>query len=93
MTHDSWTTRSELNFVSKIGTFCEQLTSKSREERLESYLKASRLRVNWGTINKEAVLRYVKNELGIEEQKSEDTSSTSLVSIPSNRVKSSESIK
>lgn len=60
-----WGTPSELRFIKNIGTGkhnCEsaRVNTKSRKELLEGYLAGTKLRYNWGNIDKEKVIEFTK---------------------------------
>ena len=58
-----WATRDEIRFLENLGTHAPKVRAASPmtvEELYENYIKAARLRVNWGAINKDVVIGFAK---------------------------------
>lgn len=61
-----WTTKDELAFISGIGTYnpAHSLVSKMGEiGLLRSYAEAATNRVNWGPIDQDIVLTFVRSRI------------------------------
>ena len=56
----SWSTRDELNFLRKIGTFGLKGAGRDPKKCLEGYIKAAKNRVDWGKIDKEVAVETAK---------------------------------
>lgn len=57
---ETWTTADEMEFIQGLGTHCptKHLPARTRQEYLQQYIEASRLRQCWGNLNAERILAY-----------------------------------
>lgn len=66
----SWTTKSEIEFIDGLGTYREthpvREGSKYRQRLLEGYIQSIPFRANWGIMDKEYIIAYVKRQLAQE---------------------------
>lgn len=65
-TQEFWATRDEIRFLENLGTHAPKVRATSPltvEELYENYIKAARLRVNWGAIDKVVVIAKAKEML------------------------------
>jgi len=65
ISHGSWGTDSEIEFIKKLGNHrgCAEL---SRKELLTNYIHAARNRNNWGPVKSDQVIAYAEAELAFE---------------------------
>lgn len=69
LSHLVWTTKDELCYLEKIGTWApvgagrDRLPPLSRKELLEQYLKIMEKRVRWGELSVSIISGYVSIEL------------------------------
>ena len=64
--YESWTTRSEINFIKGLGTFARKdraVERRTRGELLALYIAAAHKRVNWDAIDKNAVIQFAQEAL------------------------------
>ena len=64
-----WNTEAELAFIQTIGTHLPQSANIPRLTWLQRYQLTIDLRHEWGSIDKFAVVRVVKNEIRKEQQR------------------------
>lgn len=64
----AWTTESEFDFLTNIGKSLskDQSTKHTKAELLRGYLRAAPLRYDWGSVDKQAAIRYAKDLLDAE---------------------------
>ncbi len=69
-----WTTKDEKKFIDGMGfdkdhvptnrpPSCQHFFALTREEMLQKYIETSRARVNWGEIDRDAVVKYAEEAL------------------------------
>ncbi len=69
---ESWATDQELTFLKNLGTHREgHEVAPKRLKLLESYLKAARERVDWGTVSGEKVIQFAEAQVAEERLKTE----------------------
>jgi hypothetical protein len=59
-----WGTKEELKFIDRLGTYTRfRYARKSRKELLEGYLEGCKSRDDWDSVDKEIIIKHVKQEL------------------------------
>lgn len=56
-------TKDELVYIQKIGSYLSYYVKPSRTEMLKSYLTALEQRANWGAVDKDIIVKAVNDEL------------------------------
>lgn len=59
---ETWDTQAEINYISKIGQFCN--TKFSKKQLLRKYRKALNRRVNWGKLHKKQIIEHLDTLIG-----------------------------